>query len=108
MHTHHVPSRATRTYVYSGIIVYLSRLRICNKSAVYKGRAAWYNDNIKRETDMTDEQHNDILTTLSDLLIKIYNLQQDGQKTINGRDIEGLYDDIAMIHDRINPEINQD
>ncbi len=58
---------------------------------------------------MTDNQHNDnILTTLSNLLIQIYNLQQDGQKTINGQDIDVLYDDLAMIHDRINPEMNRD
>ena len=58
---------------------------------------------------MTDNQHNDnILTTLSNLLIQIYNLQQNGQKTINGQDIDVLYDDLAMIHDRINPEMNRD
>ena len=67
-----------------------------------------YNGTIKRETDMTDNQHNDILTTLSDLLILIYNLQEAGQRTINGQDIDVLYDDLAMIHDRINPEMNRD
>jgi hypothetical protein len=67
-----------------------------------------YNGLIKRETDMTDNQHNDILTTLSDLLILIYNLQEAGQRTINGQDIDVLYDDLAMIHDRINPEMNRD
>jgi len=51
---------------------------------------------------MTDN----VLTILTDLLILINDLQNNGHKTINGQDIDVLYDDLAMIHDRTNPELN--
>jgi len=57
---------------------------------------------------MTDIQHDHLLLTLTDLLIQLDDLRRNGTKTVNGTDIDTLYDDLAMVHDRINPELNRD
>ena len=57
---------------------------------------------------MTDIQHDHLLLTLTDLLIQLDDLRRNGTKTVNGTDIDKLYDDLAMVHDRINPELNRD
>lgn len=63
---------------------------------------------INKEPTMTDIQHDHLLLTLTDLLIQIDDLRRNGTKTVNGNDIDILYDDLAMIYDRIDPELNRD
>lgn len=57
---------------------------------------------------MTDIQHDHLLLTITDLLIQLDDLRRRGDTTVNGNDIDKLYDDLALIHDRINPELNRD